>query len=162
MKKIILTLALIVGYMTCTAQQTINCLSTNCFLASNDINNDELNNALQADAIKQKNQIKYLCEQAFTMKSFISSYTDFNTLTYSLSDAIDMGYEQKSVIEYYIDPKAQDAAIVIINDANQIVREYPLDLGMKTLLLVNKKKLHDARYTYKLFINGVDVCYRNL
>ncbi len=161
MKNAILTALLMAAYMVCPAQQSVNCLAMNCYLADAGINNEKIVQ-LQNTIHSQQTEINHLKDQMVSMKTFINANTNFNALKYSLSDALDLQYDNKKVIEYFVDAKAQEAYIIILNETNLIVREYPLDLGVKSLLLVNQKKLREGSYTYKLFINGVDVCSRSL
>jgi hypothetical protein len=161
MKNAFLITILLASYVVCQAQQPVNCLAMNCFLADAS-SNDDKTVRLQNTIRKQQIEINMLNEQIISMKSFINTNTNFNALKYSISDALEMQYRNKKVLEYYIDSKAKEAYIIIFNNNNQVVREYPLDLGMKSLLLINQKKLREGTYTYKLFINGVDICSRNL
>lgn len=161
MKNAILSFALIAANWVCYAQQFVSCISSNCYLSEvkSDINFNQQQITIHNNNLSESNKLN---EQIVPMKSFITHNTNFKALNYSLTEILEMQKENKKVLEYFVDAKAKEAYIVIYNDQNKIIREYPLDLGMKSYLLVNQKKLREGKYTYKLFIDGIDVCSRSL
>lgn len=161
MKNALIILALLAAYLVCPAQPAVHCIASACFLADVNNGNDFLQQSYRSDD-NHRTEINNLNEQFVSMKSFINANTDFNALKYKVADANDIQVQNKKVLEYFIDAKAKEAYLIIYNDHNQVVYEYPLDLGMKSYLLLNQKKLREGAHTYKLFINGVDVCSRSL
>lgn len=161
MKNALLTFAFLAAYMVCPAQHFMNGENSSGLLADIGNSSDKIQH-LQYTIRTQQTQIHFLHEQIVSMKSFIAANTNFNALKYSIIDAQDFQRPGKKVLEYFVDAKADEAYIIIYNENNRILREYPLDLGMKSYLQINKKKLTEGQHTLKLFINGVDVCSRSL
>lgn len=103
----------------------------------------------------QASIINELYDQVAELENQLKSIPDIKSLQHSLSNAAPNPSADKSVLEYFADSKAENAYLIVYDYRQQIIKEYPLDLGVKGYIQINSRSLENGTYICSLVINNV-------
>jgi hypothetical protein len=103
---------------------------------------------------KLKEEMQQLKQMVLDIKNGIAGNNQINTSSKYLEQNVPNPFGSSTIIRYYIPENYSSAAIVITNNAGQIVKSFPINQKGNGQLTLEGMNLASGLYNYTLYLNG--------